>query len=142
MELLAGMTLRDRPKAMQGQQGSAKAMRPLILLGKNQGGKWVAMPTSSSWACLGWQQPIQNGHKSEWADPEGWTLHYRKESYWAPNRRVLLTDDEVMDLIHTYGRVNQAPKRVYDHAVAEYKYAVQNGLLDNRKFFSQASRLG
>ena len=62
---------------------------------------------------------------------------------WTSNRPLynLLTDAEVIDLIDTYGRLNQAPERVYNHAVAEYKYAVRNGLLDNRKYFSQATRL-
>lgn len=134
-----GATLRCNPASMRGAQGNAKRMRCLMILGKAGDGRWLALPTTTSWAGLGWQKPIDNS--GEWGLKGGWDFRSRDAQYWAPNQYMLLTDEEAWDLAETYGRLNYAPEHIWRHGMQEYKYAKQHGLLDDRAFFAQATRL-
>ncbi|WP_186518919.1 hypothetical protein [Synechococcus sp. PROS-9-1] len=133
-----GATLRCNPASMQGKKGKAKMPRPLMILGQTPEGLWLAIPTSTSWACLDWQKPIQN--EGDWGIKGGWDFRYKSDSYWAPNEYLLLTTEEILDLADTYGKLNYAPEHIWLHGMAEYKTAWEKDLLGDQ-FFDGATHL-
>ena len=124
---------------MHGAQGKAKQPRCLILLGQTADGMWLAIPTSTSWADLSWQQPIQND--GEWGIKGGWDFRSRTSAYWAPNAYMMLTTEEIYDLAAAYGKLNYAPEHIWRHAKQEYATAWEKNLLTDEAFFAKATHL-
>ena len=110
-----------------------------MILGKTPQGQWLAIPTTTSWAITSWQTPIDND--GEWGIKGGWDFRSRAPQYWAPNKYMILTTEEIMDLANEYGRLNYAPEHIWLHGIREYNYAKQHGLLNDRAFFAQAQSL-
>ena len=110
-----------------------------MLLHQYYDGRWLAIPTTTSWAITSWQTPINND--GQWGIKGGWDFRSRNPQYWAPNQYMMLTTEEIMDLADEYGRLNYAPEHIWLHGIREYNYANEHGLLTDRAFFARASRL-
>lgn len=124
---------------MHGRAGNRKSMRCLMILGRTAQGTWLALPTTTSWANLGWQIPIDND--GEWGIKGGWDFRSRDPQYWAPNQYMTLTTEEILDLAKEYGRLNYAPDHILEHGIREYNIAKKKALLTDRAFFARATRL-